>query len=168
MPASAGRARRSGCATVLTKHLSTWATTNRWLASTTTAGTTARTAVNTFTTSDVQSLSSAKAGSTSMWSPSTVGASPCTERARRSPDAVGCRPLLREGRDLRSATALVQKSTTTKAQTDVDGVDTTLAPCTGPLATRRLRQTPPPASSAPTSSAADAEVHRNAHVGPDP
>jgi very-short-patch-repair endonuclease len=39
-----------------------------------------------------------------------VGASSCTEHARLSPDAVGCRPLLHEGRDSRGSTALVQKS----------------------------------------------------------
>src|SRR5262245_11041138 len=53
-------------------------------------------------------------------------------------------------------------------QTEVDGVGTTLAPWTGPLATRTVRQTPAPASRAPTSRAADADVHRNAHVGPEP
>src|ERR1700736_2724946 len=57
---------------------------------------------------------------------------------------------------------------TSNGQTDVDGAGTTLAPCTGPLATRTVRHTPNPASCAPTSMAEAADVHRNAHVGPDP
>lgn len=48
------------------------------------------------------------------------------------------------------------------------GADTTRAPGTGPVATRTVRQTPAPDSCAPTSIAELAEVHRKAHVGPEP
>src|SRR5206468_8846745 len=48
------------------------------------------------------------------------------------------------------------------------GAGTNRAPCTGPLATRTVRQTPTPVSSVPTSRADGADRHRNAHVGPDP
>ena len=48
------------------------------------------------------------------------------------------------------------------------GAGTTRAPGTGPLAIRTVRQTPAPESWVPTSIAAAAEVHRNAHVGPEP
>ncbi len=45
---------------------------------------------------------------------------------------------------------------------------TSLAPGTGPWATRTVRHTPAPDSSAATRTAESASLHRNAQVGPDP
>src|SRR6202012_6239984 len=58
--------------------------------------------------------------------------------------------------------------TVRRNHTSSTGVGTTRAPCTGPLATRTVRQTPAPDNSVPTSTAEAADRHRNAHVGPDP